>query len=437
VRCREYGIFDRCSPILLLLKTQNPRLKTQNSPPLNPVEIFIANFETSLANKSFRKLTLGKFRGDLGGVEHIYVRGVTLKDGIRLSFVHRFPDHDLTQNHPVQHGVAMVRDWLGKASLAATLFTSDRRQQLLFNRHGKPRLTSTPVEPVEVREQHDREKPRLLKDETFLKYLGVLDPAGNPKAQMRDKYRQIHHFVALMAPPLRKLDTNRQVRVVDMGSGKGYLTFAIYAFLQQEGFNVEVAGVERRRALVDLCNSVATRCEFDHLRFELGEISTAGLDSADIVIALHACDIATDDAIYRAIAGGAQLIFVAPCCHKELRPQLAAPEALAPLFMHGIQIDRMAEAITDALRCMYLEASGYLTRIQEFIALEHTPKNLLIIAAKNPKAVDRDLLFRRASAFQEQFGISHQRLGDLLAEDSFWRDQATDLGHTYDPKQKH
>ena len=382
---------------------------------MNPVEIFVANFEASLANKSFRKLTLGKFRGDLEGVEHIYVRAITLKDGIRLSFVHRFPDHDLTQNHPIPHGVAMVRDWLGKASLAATLFTEDRRQQLLFNRRGKPRLTSAPVEPVEVREQHDREKPRLLKNETFLKYLGVLDPAGKPKTEMRDKYRQIHHFVALMAPPLRKLDTSRHLRVVDMGSGKGYLTFAIYAFLQQEGFNVEVAGVERRRALVDLCNSVATQCEFDQLRFEVGEISTAGLDSADIVIALHACDTATDDAIYRAIAGGAQLIFVAPCCHKELRPQLAAPEAFAPLFMHGIQIDRMAEAITDALRCMYLEASGYLTRIQEFIALEHTPKNLLIVAAKNPKAVDRDLLFRRASAFQQQFGISHQRLGDLLA----------------------
>jgi SAM-dependent methyltransferase len=381
---------------------------------LNPVDTFIANFEESLASKSFRKLTLGKFRDRLDGVEHIYVRAITLKDGIRLSFLHRFPDHDLTQNHPVQQGVGMVRDWLGKASLAATLFTGDRRQQLLFNRHGKPSLTAARVESVEVQEQHDREKPRLLKDETFLKYLGVLDASGKPKTQMRDKYRQIHHFVTLVAPALRKLDAGRQLRVVDMGSGKGYLTFAIYAFLKQEGFNVEVAGVERRRALVDLCNSVATRCGFDNLRFEVGEISTAGLDDVDMVVALHACDTATDDAIYRAIAAGAQLIFVAPCCHQELRPQLAAPEAFAPLFMHGIQIDRMAEAITDALRCMYLEASGYLTRIQEFVALEHTLKNLLIMAVKNPKAVDRDLLFRRAAAFQEQFGISHQRLGDLL-----------------------
>jgi SAM-dependent methyltransferase len=381
---------------------------------VSPVDIFLSNFQASLANESFRKLTLGKFRSHLAGVEHVYVRSVTLKEGIRLSFVSRYPDHDLTQNYLIPDGIATVRDWLGKASLAATLFTGDQRHQLLFNRHGEPSITSGPAEPVDVQERHDREKSRLIRDETFLKYLGVLDPAGKPRTQMSDKYRQIHHFVELLAPPLRALPNCQELRVVDMGSGKGYLTFAIYAFLKQEGFKVEVVGIERRRALVDLCNRVAGQCEFGDLRFEVGEISTARLDSVDLVVALHACDTATDDALYRAITANAQLIFVAPCCHQELRPQLTAPAALAPLFMHGIQSDRMAEAITDALRCMYLDASGYVTRVTEFIALEHTAKNLLIIAAKNPKPVDRDLLFRKAAAFQEQFGVTRQRLGDLL-----------------------
>ena len=308
----------------------------------------------------------------------------------------------------------MVRDWLGKASLAATLFAGDQRHQLLFNRHGKPRITKGPGESLEIQAQHDREKPRLIKDETFLKHLGVLDPTGKPRTQMSDKYRQIHHFIELLAPALRGLPNGKELRLVDMGSGKGYLTFATYAFLKQEGFKVEVAGIERRRALVELCNSVAAQCGFAGLRFEPGEISSARFDGVDMVVALHACDTATDDALYRAIVAGAELIFVAPCCHNELRPQLAAPAALAPLFRHGIQSDRMAEAITDALRCLYLEASGYNTRIQEFISLEHTAKNLLIIAAKNPKNIDRDLLFRQAAAFQEQFGIAHQRLGDLL-----------------------
>ena len=199
-----------------------------------------------------------------------------------------------------------------------------------------------------------------------------------------------------------------------MGSGKGYLTFALYAYLQQEGFKARIVGVERRPALVDLCNRLAIQCKFTDLRFEVGEISDVPLENADVVIALHACDTATDDAIYRGIAAKAQLIFLAPCCHQEIRPQLTAPSDISPLFKHGIQAERMAESITDALRCMYLEASGYSTSIQEFIALEHTKKNLLISAVLNPKAVDQDLLFRKASDFQALFGITRQRLADLL-----------------------
>jgi hypothetical protein len=162
----------------------------------------------------------------------------------------------------------------------------------LFRFFGEPRITSGPAEPVDVQERHDREKSRLIRDETFLKYLGVLDPAGKPRTQMGDKYRQIHHFIELLAPPLRALPNCKELRVVDMGSGKGYLTFAIYAFLKQEGFKVEVVGIERRQALVDLCNSVAGQCVFGDLRFEVGEISTARLDSVDMVVALHACDAA-------------------------------------------------------------------------------------------------------------------------------------------------
>ena len=118
---------------------------------MNPIELFLANFEASLADESFRKLTLGKFRGLLDGVEHIYVRAVTLKNGIRLNFVRRYQDRDLTQNYLLPDGIALVRDWLGKSSLAATLFTADQRQQLLFNRRGNPRLSTSSAEPVETR----------------------------------------------------------------------------------------------------------------------------------------------------------------------------------------------------------------------------------------------------------------------------------------------
>jgi SAM-dependent methyltransferase len=393
--------------------------------PVNPIDRFLANLEASLTNKTFRRLTLGKCRDDLEGVKHVYIRPVTLKNGIHLSFIRRYPERDLTQNYLVSDGVPLVRDWLGKSSLSATLFTVDQRQQLLFNRHGDPRLFNSSEETVENDLQNDRKKTRLLQDDTFLRHLGVLDPTGKPRTQMSDKYRQIHHFIELLAPALRTLPKARKLRVTDMGSGKGYLTFATYAFLQQAGYQAEVLGIERRPALVELCNRVAAQCEFNDLRFEVSEISDVKLEGIDVLVALHACDTATDDALYRAIDAEAQLIFLAPCCHKEVRPQLMPPDDLAPLFKHGIQAERMAESITDALRCMYLEACGYSTTIQEFTAVEHTQKNLLISAAKNPRPFDQDLLFREASEFQARFGIVRQRLADLLTSQKVPGDSAT------------
>jgi SAM-dependent methyltransferase len=381
---------------------------------MSPVREFVAHFQASLAENSFRKLTLGKLRGELKGQQNVHVRFIPLKNGAQLSFLHRYPDHDITNNHRTSEGVQIVRDWLGKASFAATLFTANARTQLQFNRRGESRITSGPAEQVEQGERHDRKKNRQIANESFLKSLGVLNPDGVPRKGMGDKYRQIHHFIELLAPVTRDLPRDKSLRVMDLGAGKGYLTFAVYTFLKQEGFTVEVIGIERRRSLVDFCNGLARECAFEGLRFEVGEIADAPLEGTGIVIALHACDTATDEALYGAIAAGVRIIMAAPCCHKELRPQLEPPSNLAPLFKDGIQIDRMAEAITDTLRCMYLEASGYVTRIQEFISLDHTLKNLLIIASKHSERGMGEHPFQKAMEFQRLFGIRHQRLGDLL-----------------------
>ena len=381
---------------------------------MSPLEEFLAHVQASLAANSFRKLTLGKLRGELEGQKNVYIRLISLRDGIRLSFLHRYPDRDITKNHPVAEGVQIVRDWLGESSFAATLITPKTRTQLQFDRRGNSRIFSGIAELSEPNAQHDRKKNRKLENETFLSALGILNAEGAPRKEMGDKYRQIHHFIELLAPTILILPRGRPLRIVDLAAGKGYLTFAVYTFLKQEGFIVDMVGIERRRSLVDFCNRVAKECGFNHLRFELGEIANSKLDGTDVVIALHACDTATDDAIYGGIASGAQIILVAPCCHKEVRPQLQPPPILAPLFQYGIQIDRMAESITDTLRSMYLEASGYETRIQEFISVDHTLKNLLIIASKQPDRGKSEQLFQKALEFEQLFGIRHQRLGDLL-----------------------
>jgi SAM-dependent methyltransferase len=390
---------------------------------VNAVNQFVERIEESLAAGNFRKLTLGKLRGELSDAEHVYVRLVQLKEAQRLTFVHRHPTSDITKNYPVPDGLALIRSWLGETCLAASLFTANQRFQLLFNRRGRPRLhrstegVSERPEPVQPMD-HDRSKKRLLQDERFLEPLGILGPQGKPRAQAGDKYRQVHQFVENVAPLLQSLHPDDRVRIVDMGCGKGYLTFALHRYLQERGIKVQTTGIERRADLTDDANTIVQDLQYVGIAFQPGEISNAVLEEVDLLVALHACDTATDEAIFRGIQAGCRWIVVSPCCQHELRPQLHSPSGMEPLFRYGIQLDRMTEAVTDALRCLYLEAYGYTTRLQEFVDPEHTARNLLMIAAKSARNLDRPELLQRAKAFQEQFGIKTQRLAELLAENA-------------------
>ena len=386
---------------------------------MNAVSQFLESVEQSIAARDFRKLTLGKLRGELSNSEHIYVRLVQLKEGHRLTFVYRDPTSDITKNYPVSDGLALIRSWLGETCLAASLFTSNRRFQLLFNRRGKPRLhrsteaVSDRTEPVRPLD-HDHSKKRLLQDERFLEFLGILDPQGRPRAQAGDKYRQVHQFVENVAPLLQSLRPGHRLRIVDMGCGKGYLTFALHRYLQERKLDVQTTGIERRAALTRDANAIVQDLQYTGIEFQSGEISNVALEEVDLLIALHACDTATDEAIFRGIQAGCRWVVVSPCCQHELRPQLQSPSGLEPLFRYGIQLDRMTEAVTDALRCLYLEAYGYITHLQEFVDPEHTARNLLMIATKAARNPDRPELLERAKAFQEQFGIKTQRLAELL-----------------------
>lgn len=382
---------------------------------MNAVDVFCSNLQDALAGGTLRKLTLGKLRDELADQEHVYVRPVEVRGELQLSFVHRYPDHDVTKNFSPAAALARIRAWLGTASLAVTLFTTAERVQLLFNRRGKPQLRRQAETGTPSSLRHDESKSRLLRDERFLVQLGVLDPSGRPRTQMGDKYRQVHHFIELVAPLTRDLRPGERIKVVDLGCGKGYLTFALYVFLTEKGLQADVTGIEQRRPLVDLANEIASKCGYRGLRFEAARIAETGLDGVDLVVALHACDTATDDALLKGIRAGARWILVAPCCHKEVRPQIRPPEGLEPLLRFGIQVDRLAESVTDTLRALCLEATGYETRIQEFVNLEHTPKNLLILATKRLKTGDQRQKWQEVIAFQTRFGIQRQRLTDALA----------------------
>jgi hypothetical protein len=200
-----------------------------------------------------------------------------------------------------------------------------------------------------------------------------------------------------------------------MGCGKGYLTFAAYDHLARTRDGaVHVLGIEARPELVNLCNAAARECGFEHLRFEAGRIADAAVHQADVLIALHACDTATDDALAIGIRAGAALLVTAPCCHKEVRPLMRPPTALTPALAHGILLEREAEFVTDALRAALLEWSGYEARVFEFVAPEHTSKNVMIAAGRRTGRVDRDALAQRARALAAHYGIRTQHLARLL-----------------------
>lgn len=386
---------------------------------MNAVNQFLEELETSIATGNFRKLTLGKLRGELSQTEHVYVRLVQLNEGRRLTFVHRYPTNDITKNYPIPEALCLIRSWLGQACLAASLFTSGQRYQLSFNRRGKPRLHCSTENGPGYEEagqslEHDRPKKRLLQDERFLQSLGILDMEGRPRAQTGDKYRQVHQFVENVAPLLQSLQTGDRVRIVDMGCGKGYLTFALHRYLQERRLDVQTIGIERRVALTDTANGIVQDLQYNGIKFVSGEISKTALEQVDLLVALHACDTATDEAIFRGIQASCRWIVLSPCCQHELRSQLQSPSGFEPLFRYGIQLDRMTEAVTDALRCLFLEAYGYTTHLKEFVDPEHTARNLLMIATKSSKNPDRKELLQRAKEFQEQFGIKTQRLAALL-----------------------
>jgi SAM-dependent methyltransferase len=211
------------------------------------------------------------------------------------------------------------------------------------------------------------------------------------------------------------LKAAKRLDVIDFGSGKGYLTFAMHDHLRGTlGLPAHVAGVELRPDMVALGNAAVQRLGLEGLRFDEGDVQTVVPEAIDIMIALHACDTATDFAIHSGVRAGARIIMCSPCCHKELRPQLLSPHPLRPILKHGVHLGQQAEMLTDGLRAMLLDAVGYDTQVFEFVALEHTNKNKMILALKRPNARPADDVWRQIDDIKAFYGIRDQCLESLL-----------------------
>ena len=377
---------------------------------------FLQVLEEALENQQLSKLTLSKPPSKQSDWTNVYARPVELKGQYHLSCTFRFKTRDEVKNYLPAEAVSQISDWLGAHFRQADLFTSSEHLSLMISKKGKATLRrQQSAQEREVSLAHDHKKQRPLSDRPrpYLSALGIAGADGKTLKQGRRKFRQINKYIELISHQLQARPLPEQAHIVDMGSGKGYLTFALYDYLVNEcSLLVKVTGVELRPELVDKCNAIARENNFDNLQFIAGDIHQYQPEGGiDMLIALHACDTATDEAIARGLAAKADHIVVAPCCHKQVRKSMAPDEALQPMLQHGILLERQAEMLTDSIRSLLLEREGYQTKVFEFIGTEHTPKNVMITAAKGHARTEAQ---QEIDQLKQLFGISRHHLEDLL-----------------------
>lgn len=387
------------------------------------VENFISEFAKSLHRETFVKMTLGNYKGADEHLQKILVRLVETKKGTRLFFLYRYDMRDTAKNFDFTEGARKLREILGHEFFSGHLFTTDNDFQLDVGKKGKSRLnTAKPTFKAKPSLEHNREKQIQIDPNGFyLRALGITTDRGEVRDKQQDKWKQINKFVETLGSLFDKspLKDRQQLNIVDMGSGKGYLTFAAYDYFKNvRGIDVKVTGVDTKEELVGLCNDIARASEFENLKFVHGSIGDFRLENVDILIALHACNTATDDAIFQGIKAEADLIVVAPCCHQEIRPQIKSPEMFSGILRHGIMMERTAETLTDGLRALLLEKSGYSTKLFEFISTEHTPKNNMIVGTRHEKIHASTELMRQIDEIKQFYGIREQRLEALLDAES-------------------
>lgn len=255
----------------------------------------------------------------------------------------------------------------------------------------KKKMNTSAKQP-KISLSHNRKKKYILEEGIpvpFLIDLGVMTQNGNIINAHNDKFRQINRFLEYIEDILPSLPTGRELRILDFGCGKSYLTFAIYYYLKVlKGYPVRITGLDLKEDVIRHCNELAVKYGYDKLEFLCGDIAYYdGCSQVDMVVTLHACDTATDYALAKAVGWGAKVILSVPCCQHELNKQMKN-DLLSPVLHYGILKERMAALITDGLRAQILEANGYRTQILEFIDMAHTPKNLLIRAVYNGHCAD-------------------------------------------------
>ena len=378
---------------------------------------------TSLEQKNFVKLALSNYLGQDSELKSLQVKSIIIKNERKLSITSRYKTKDVIKNYGLDEGITLLRLALENDFKAAILYTTDHDWHYQTVRNHKTTLTKKTATIKQAPSlDHDRTKNRILapQGKYYLEALGVTDAQGIVYKNAQDKYRQINRYIEILDSLIKPLNWKGSPKIVDMGAGKGYLTFALYDYLtNKNAITPVIHGVEYRQDLVDMCNKIAHESQFKQLKFIQGAIESYPTDDITMLIALHACNTATDDAIAKGITSGAELIVVAPCCHKQIRQEMEDHASRHPdlgfLLQNGIFLERQAEMVTDGLRALILNYFGYQTKVFEFISDAHTPKNVMIVGTKMAKMPVKDpKILQDIQRIKTYFGIKEHYLEKLF-----------------------
>ena len=362
-------------------------------------------------------------------LRNVYIKPILLKNNKMCQFVFRYERRDETKNFDAAQTMGQVRSLVPEVFQNVSLFTLTEDVTLLVSKKGKPTFMCKPVKEQRAQDlSHDHEKQRLIDPSKPWWYLlGLTTREGKVMADMQHKFKQICKYVEIVDGVMRQTKFDDEIHIADMGAGKGYLTFALYEYLTTlYDKKIIMEGVEIRKDLVLKINDIIEKCKdarpcVSTIHFVQNSIDEYKPSKLDVLIALHACDTATDDAILKGVRNNAKLIICAPCCHKQIRREMEKSGKTDAMTRFGIFLERQAVMITDAVRALVLEYCGYKTQVMEFIEIDNTPKNVLLVGRKSDKPVDKESIAKKIKDLLDQYGIEEHYLWKHLFRDSSLR----------------
>lgn len=338
-------------------------------------------------NENMLRMTIsGKRHGELA--DKVKIRPVKLKEQLYFQTSVSDGKKEFHKNYEKAELLEQLDHWLRKDYRQLQMDTTTQSIQALVSKKGKTTVKQKIARDMRSARvlDHNRKKRYLLEEGTpipFLVDLGVMTAEGAIVRSRYDKFRQINRYLEFVEDILPELDKDRELTLIDFGCGKSYLTFALYYYLTvKKQYRIRMIGLDLKKDVMEHCQELAEKYGYDRLTFLTGDIADYdGVELVDMVVSLHACDMATDYALEKTLQWNAKVIFAVPCCHHELNRQMHSTE-MNPVLKYGLIQERMAALMTDAFRADVLELEGYQVQVLEFIDMEHTPKNILIRAVK-------------------------------------------------------